>query len=464
MSRAKDLIKNTSILLIAKISTQIINFLLLPLYTSLLTTEQYGEVDVYTSLVMIIVPLITLQIEMAIFRFYITEKGEQEKSDIVTSGYGVVFIITIIVGIAYFVSTLFVNINYRLLVFLYYLTQVGTAMLLQTCRAKGDNVSYGIGTLLNSSLAVILNVVFIAFLGWKVEGILISYVIAQIVGCLYMIARVKVHRILHKGKIDLIKCKELLSYSIPLVFNQIASWAINYSDRLIILLFWGQGINGIYSVANKFSNIAGTFFGVYNIAWTENVIRSLDDKEARRYVSKVFEITFSLYLMIVTGVINLLPFFFDWLVNISFRDAYNHVPILLVAMLFSGMAANIGSLYIAYKRTKEVGITTTLAGVCNVVVHFTLLSSVKLYAASISTLVSFVVLFIYRFIFAKKFFDLEVNIKVIAFQLVIMIYSCAVYIIDDFMMIFIGLILNLSYACKLIYCYRNQIRLMIKKR
>jgi len=109
--------------LIAKISTQIINFLLLPLYTSLLTTEQYGEVDVYTSLVMIIVPLITLQIEMAIFRFYITEKGEQEKSDIVTSGYGVVFIITIIVGIAYFVSTLFVNINYRLLAFLYYLTQ-----------------------------------------------------------------------------------------------------------------------------------------------------------------------------------------------------------------------------------------------------------------------------------------------------------------------------------------------------
>ncbi|MCI8577028.1 MAG: oligosaccharide flippase family protein [Lachnospiraceae bacterium] len=464
MSRAKDLIKNTSILLIAKISTQVINFLLLPLYTSLLTTEQYGEVDVYTSLVMIIVPLITLQLEMAIFRFYITEKGEQEKSDIVTSGYSIVFMITIIVSSAYFVSTLVADINYRLLVFLYYLTQVWSAMLLQTCRAKGDNISYGIGTLLNSSLAVMFNVVFIAFLGWKVEGILISYVIAQTVGCLYMIARIKVHKILHKGKLDLIKCKELLSYSIPLVFNQIASWAINYSDRLIILAFWGQGINGIYSVANKFSNVASTFFGVYNIAWTENVIRSLDDKEARRYVSKVFEITFSLYLMIVIGVINLLPFFFDWLVNISFRDAYNHVPILLVAMLFSGMAANIGSLYIAYKRTREVGVTTALAGVCNVGVHFVLLNFVRLYAASVSTLVSFVVLFIYRFIFAKKFFDLQVNIKAITFQLVILIYSCVAYIIDEPLLILTGLVLNLSYVCKFIYSNRNQIRLMIKER
>lgn len=463
MSRAKDLIKNTSILLIAKISTQVINFLLLPLYTSMLTTEQYGEVDVYTSLVMIIVPLITLQLEMAIFRFYISEKSEQEKSNIVASGYGVVLMITIIVSVAYFVLTQFVDINYKLLVFLFYLTQVFSVMLLQTCRAKGDNVSYGIGTLLNSSLAVMFNVVFIAFLGWKVEGILISYVIAQTVGCLYMIAKIKVHRILHKGKMDLIKCKELLFYSIPLVFNQIASWAINYSDRLIILTFWGQGINGIYSVANKFSNVAVTFFGVYNIAWTENVIRTLDDKEAGRYVSKVFEITFSLYLIIVTGVINLLPFLFDWFVNISFRDAYNHVPILLVAMFFSGMAANIGSLYIAYKRTKEVGITTALAGVCNVVLHFVLLNSVKLYAASISTLVSFAVLFIYRSIFAKKFFDLKVNIKAITFQIVIMIYSCAAYIIDDPLMILVGLILNWSYACKLFYSNRDQIRIMIKK-
>ena len=45
MNRKKELVKNTLIISIGKFSTKIVQFLLLPLYTSILTTAQYGEYD-----------------------------------------------------------------------------------------------------------------------------------------------------------------------------------------------------------------------------------------------------------------------------------------------------------------------------------------------------------------------------------------------------------------------------------
>lgn len=463
MSRAKNLLKNTGILMIAKISTQLINFLLLPLYTSLLTTEQYGEVDIYTSLVMIIVPIFTLQLEMSLFRHFMVEKNEQEKYDIVTTSYCVVAVIVGIVSVLYFLVSLIGHVKYGCLLYLFYFTQVWTAMFLQTCRAKGDNVAYGIGSLLNSSLAVALNVFFVAFIGMRVDGILLSYIIAQTISCFYMIKRTDFLRMTLSGKFRISKCYELLSYSVPLVFNQISSWIINYSDRFIIFIVWGQGTNGIYSLANKFSNITGTFFGVYNVAWTENVIRTIDDNDANDYVCRIFNVSFSLYLIIVTSIINFLPFFFRWMVNKNYFEAYNHIPILLVAMFFSGMSANLGSIYIAHKKTREVSITTMLAGVVNIVCHIFLINTCKLYAASLSTLISFFSLFIYRLFFLNEILNIRLYYKKLLIQLGILVISSIGYYSGATGTELLGTFLNFMFMLWMVGKNKSQLLSVIKR-
>ena len=63
MNKEKQLIKNTAIVSIGKICTQLITFFLLPLYTALLTTEQYGVVDLMNTLVALFLPIVTLQIK-----------------------------------------------------------------------------------------------------------------------------------------------------------------------------------------------------------------------------------------------------------------------------------------------------------------------------------------------------------------------------------------------------------------
>lgn len=458
MSRGKELIKNTGILMIAKISTQVVSFLLLPLYTALLTTEEYGRVDVYTSLAMIVIPFLTLQVEMAMFRFFITSKDKKTQAEIVSGSGAIVFFMVIICSVIYWICAVVFQFPYQKLLYMYYFTQMLSTFLMQMCRAEGDNIGYGIASFISSALAVVLNVLFVAGLQWKVEGILMSSVLAQLFSSIFMIFRTQIYYYLKIVAIRWNCCRELLKYSIPLVFNQIASWAINYSDRLLILAYWGESANGIYSIANKFSNITNTFFGVYNVAWTENVVRSMDDKDSTEYVSRIFNITFNLYIILVTGILNILSIVFGILVNDSFGSAYQHIPILLVAMLFSGMAATLGSIYIAYGHTKEVSITTALAGICNIVVHFFLLSKLKLYAASISTLVSFTALFIYRCINIRKFYKINFKMEKCLIRLFILVFVWGAYALQNFILIVIGFIANLI---SIIFIFKENKKILI---
>ena len=73
MNREKTLLKNTVIISIGTICTKLITFLLLPLYTSVLTTEEYGIVDLLNTLSLLLIPIITFQMEQAVFRELIEE-------------------------------------------------------------------------------------------------------------------------------------------------------------------------------------------------------------------------------------------------------------------------------------------------------------------------------------------------------------------------------------------------------
>ena len=88
MNKGKNLIKNTLVLLIGKISVQFISFLMLPLYTGVLSTNDYGIIDIVLTYVALFSPVVTLQLEMAVFRFLVDKRSnEKEKSRIIEEKY-----------------------------------------------------------------------------------------------------------------------------------------------------------------------------------------------------------------------------------------------------------------------------------------------------------------------------------------------------------------------------------------
>ena len=93
MSREKSLIKNTLIMAVGTFLPRIINLLTTPIITSSTTGAQYGQIDLVTSTILnFIVPLCTLQLEQALFRFLVDAKSEEEQRKTITNGYLIIFI------------------------------------------------------------------------------------------------------------------------------------------------------------------------------------------------------------------------------------------------------------------------------------------------------------------------------------------------------------------------------------
>ena len=87
MSREKTLVKNTLIMALGTFLPRIINLLTTPIITSATTDAQYGQLDLVTTTILsFIVPLCTLQIEQALFRFLVDAKSEKEQRRVITNG------------------------------------------------------------------------------------------------------------------------------------------------------------------------------------------------------------------------------------------------------------------------------------------------------------------------------------------------------------------------------------------
>ncbi len=417
--RTVQLAKSTLILVFAKILSQGASFLLLPIYTNKLSTAEYGTIDLITTIILIGWPLVSIQIEMGVFRFFIISDSKKNESEVVTSGFGLLCINVLLLSVMYLIFTSIWNVQFSLYVWLLIVIEAYNAFLLQLCRARGDNVGYGLCT---SAIVIIKSVFCILFLlryGLTIIGFLYSELIAQLLGLIFLVYKSGIYEYVKANCFKLTLAADLLRYSIPLVFNQIASWVINFSDRIIIVMFLEVGANGIYSAASKLSNIIYGVLAMFNLAWAENITRNMQSNDNNRYISKAFNVYLRLLLLAITIIIGVLACAFNLLIGMDYIDAYNHVPILLLAMVFSGAAAFLGSVYTAYGITKEIAITTILTALINIIINIGLISSIKIYAASISTLVAFFFLLVFRSIKLNKLKLLDIQMKGVYFSFVV---------------------------------------------
>ncbi|MBW7988152.1 hypothetical protein E0704_08070 [Lactobacillus helveticus] len=84
MNKYKYLFKNIGLLTLSNFATKLLSFFLVPLYTSVLTTGQYGTYDLFNTTIGVLIPILTLNILDAILRFGMDKA--YDKDAIVTLG------------------------------------------------------------------------------------------------------------------------------------------------------------------------------------------------------------------------------------------------------------------------------------------------------------------------------------------------------------------------------------------
>lgn len=447
MNKNKELVKNTIIIFIGKFCTQFITLLLLPLYTHFLSTEDYGYIDLIQTYLTFFIPLILLKIDAGIFRFLIdARKSEEEKNKIITNGIFIMFVELIISTILFAVAVKIFSIKYSILIVMNLISLSVLTFLLQIVRGIGKNKQYSFSSIIAAIVTIVLNLIFLVGFHKNGKYVLIASLISNIICTIYLLIVNKIFKNVKIKYIDKKLIKDLLKYSIPMIPNELSWWIVHVSDRTIISYALGVAANGIYSVSCKFSNILSSIFNIFNLSWQESAALHINDTDKDEFFSNVINKVFNLFICFCIGILACLPFVFELLIKDSYREAYKYVPILLLANIFSVLIGLIGSIYVAKKMTKEVAKTTMIAAIINLTIDIALIKVIGIYAAAISTLVSYMLLAIYRYIDVQKYVKVKIPIKNIVVNSIIFILVVVLYLYNNIALNVINLLLCILYA------------------
>ena len=415
MSKGKDLAKNTVIVSIGKICTQLITFFLLPVYTAVLSNEEYGVVDLLNTLTSLLLPIATLQIEQGIFRYLLDCRENKEKqTTLITTVSKFILVQSAICILIFLCASPFIHNEYKYFLMANLLMGILSSISLQICRGLGDNKTYAVGSFITGALTVILNVIFIVVFKWGAYGMLIATAISNLLCAIYVFVKKKIYKYIDIKQNDKKLLKDIIKYSVPLIPNMISWWIVSASDRTIISAVIGVAQNGIYSAANKFSGIFSTLYSVFNLTWTESASININSEDRDEFFSKIFDFIVRFFGSLCLGTIAVMPFVFGILVNEKFAESYYQIPILILGSVFNILVSFLGSVYVAKKLTKEIAKTSIIAAIINIVVNIALINQIGLYAASISTVIAYFAMFIYRWIDVKKYVSIKTNKALIA--------------------------------------------------
>lgn len=433
MSRQGQLLKNTIIISFGTFLPKIINVITLPIITAYLTKAEYGNYDLITTLVFLALPITTLQIQSAAFRFLIDYRDNKEKSkEIISTIILFAFITSVISVIVISFILIQISILMRILIALYFLLDLMLAVMQQITRGLSKNKAYSISTIISSTVSLIGILLTVQFMGYGLSGVMISMNVATFLGILFLFVYLRLWDYIDTKSFNKKTLKELLGYSWPMIPNNLSNWVLKLSDRLIITAVLGIEANAVYAVANKIPNLFTTVQATFVFAWQENASLAVNDKDVDDYYSGIFDSIFRMLVGIMSLSIAATPLMFKILIQGDYDDAYYQMPILFIGMMFSCIASVLGGIYVAHKKTLNVGISTMVAAVCNLIIDIACVNFMGITAGSVSTLVSYLILTIYRMIDVQKIQKIKYKYTVLIFWMIILIGMCAICEINNF--------------------------------
>lgn len=468
MNKNKEFVKNTIILFIGKFATQFMSFLLLPLYTHYLLNEDYGTVDLLQTYISLFIPIFTLRIDSAVFRFLIDKRNQEEEIKNILSN--VLFILFTVVALTTVFGSLFglfIKIQYYVYVIINIIMMMISSIMLQLLRGLGKNKEYSIASIITGSITLFSNLLLIILFKFNASSILISSSIANFICIIYVIINIKLFKYISIGKLNKKTIIDILNYSLPMIPNSLSWWIVNVSDRTIISVFLGVASNAIYTVSCKFSNILNSIFSIINMSWQESATLHINDDDKDQYFTEMINSIFMIFSTISLLIISILPFVYNIIIGESYLSSYDYIPILLYANSWNVLIGLIGGIYIAKKKTKEIASTTITSAILNILINLFLIKFIGLYAACISTLLSYMIMSIYRYIDCQKYVKLKLNIKKIILFTIVFIFSSYIYIKGNMILLILNIIVVVLYSIitnkKILISVKNVVKSKIKK-
>ncbi|MDD3205665.1 MAG: oligosaccharide flippase family protein [Lachnospiraceae bacterium] len=417
MSREGNLAKNTLIISLGTFFPKFFTVLITPILTAQLTKAEYGEYDLIVTIVSLLLPVVTLQISSAAFRFLILKRNDKEDCKaIITTIFVFVIITSFVAGLAYCLLLMRRTGWTGLIVAAYFIFDMLLITTQQMLRGIGKNLMYSVSTIVQSIVLLLFVTILTGILktpNYGLTGVVIALFFSTFIPLVLLLFKGGIISFIDISKFDKKTLKELLAYSWPMVPNNLSIWILNLSDRLIITAVLGIEATAVYAVANKMPTIFSSFQNTFAMAWQENASLAADDSDKEIYFSKMCDGVYRLLTGLMAGLIAFTPVIWKLLIHGDYDEAYFQLPLLYLGIMFSCMSATVGGIYIAHMKTKSVGISTMCAALINLLIDICFVGKIGIWAGSISTMISYLCLWLYRMMGVQKFQKLNFNKKTI---------------------------------------------------
>jgi len=406
------LVKNTFLFMVSTFGSKLLNFVLVPLYTYVLSTEDYGIADVALTTSNLLIFIVTLNIADAVLRFSIDRSDRQDE----ILGYGIKVILK---GNAAFCVALclfaFINpINWEgyLYVFLFINVFINSFSLISNnyLRAVNKIKDVAIASIIATAVTIFCNIVTLLFLKIGIYGYLISITagpLSSAIYCLYKCGNLT--NIIKSSTNDRAIKVAMFSYSLPLILNGIAWWINSSIDKYFIIIYGGASDNGIYAISQKIPTILTTFSTIFLQAWNLSAIKEFNNEDEDFFFSNTYNVVCGGLVIICSGIIIFNIPLAKILYAKEFFVAWQCSSWLVISVLFSSLSSFMGSIFSATKDSRIFSISTVISAVVNIVLNMILIPSFGNIGAAIATTFSFFLIWYIRYVCVRKYMKLKVN-------------------------------------------------------
>lgn len=403
----------------------LLSVLLVPVYTRVLSPEEYGIV----SLVVVVSSIANIVAGMgmgsALFWAYY-KASEEEKASVIGTTFWLSNVFALITALLLALTS--PNISYLIIgdttlatiiriVSLVVAFQASLSFPLAFLRIHKHPLKYVSITLLKSFIAVLAIIFLVVYMKMGVLGVFVGHVVGAVVGLIvsYLYVRDRI-----KFSFDKAWAKQILAFGIPMMPSGLAMWILNSSDRYFLNYLDGPAAVGIYAVGYKVGMIIALAVSAFQIAFGPLVFSAYEEKEdPRRFYIHIVKYMFLILVTLAFGVALFGKEAVKYVVGPQFQDAYIVIP--FIAYSYLGLALyNLFSIGVSLKRKTYLStVAVGLTGAINFALNYLLIGEFSMVGAAIATLLSFFILALFELYFSQRQYPIAFQYKEMGWSLVV---------------------------------------------
>ncbi|MEI3611996.1 oligosaccharide flippase family protein [Pseudogracilibacillus sp. SO30301A] len=409
MNKKEKLLNDTILYGIANFGSSALTFLMLPLYTRYFTPKDFGTWDLAITTITLLIPFITFELTAATYRWLLDKQTNYSIQTIISTGFIQVLRHSLLFNLLAILLFFFSNFSYKWEALLLLNVMIFSSFVQQCARGLGHNRLFATLGIIQTSIVISLNLLFILYFKLGIEALFYANSIAGI--CIIILAcyRMNFIQYLLNSSVSWTLLKDYLAYAIPIIPAAASWWVMTMADRWIIATFLGVSANGIYAIAIKIPAVLLIINSVFSLAWKDSAILSFQAKDKDSFFSKTYEYYFRLMATSVICLILIAKPAIRIFIGNEFFEAWKYSGFILIATLFHSLALFWSAGFHGAKKTTAILSTSIVGAVVNVVLNIFLIHYLGLYAVAISTLIAFFLTWIIRVWVAKELFTITFN-------------------------------------------------------